>query len=134
MIAVYVLVGLLILSSLLGLFWQRSNQRAKTVELEKNPLLPLITEQGSEATFVQISGPNCSTCNQVKRLLTEVTEADSLAYQELEITDYPELAEELGIKRIPTVYLVDANGKLATSFSGATRRDSFEKALLEIKQ
>lgn len=85
---------------------------------------------GDERTFVQLSSTSCSTCPQVRRVLHDVAARHAgVEHVELLVEDHPLLTERLGIRRTPTVLLLDADGDVLSRESGPLRREQALAAL-----
>ncbi len=61
-------------------------------------------------------------CRATRALLTRVAkEREGVRHVELEVTDHPRLAEDLGVTRTPTVIVLDAAGRMRTVLPGVPR-------------
>jgi thioredoxin-like negative regulator of GroEL len=84
--------------------------------------LPGLGSLAPAATLVQFSTEFCSACPSSRRLLTGVAaEREGIVYLDVDLTNDPELARRLRILQTPTVFVLDAHGRLAARFGGAPR-------------
>jgi thiol-disulfide isomerase/thioredoxin len=85
---------------------------------------------GTAATFLQFSAPVCAPCRATRRVLGDLT-ADSpgVAHIEIDAQQRPDLVDELGITRTPTVLLLDGGGRVRGRIVGAPTRPDALRAL-----
>lgn len=117
--------ALLTVATLLGVLWQRrqgtvsrAGQRALPADIPRE----LLTD-GSAFTLLQFSGPFCSYCEAMRRVLTDAA-ADYpgvVAHREIDITDYPELTQRLAISQTPTTLVVSDTGHVISRIRGAAK-------------
>jgi thiol-disulfide isomerase/thioredoxin len=85
---------------------------------------------GSAVTLVQISTTFCAVCPQAKAVLDKLADQTAgLAHVELDVTDRPEVAAELGVLRTPTTLAYSGDGTELLRVGGVPRRDSLINAL-----
>lgn len=86
---------------------------------------------GAEAvTLVQLSTTFCAPCRHTRVLLADLAERTAgLRHVDLDITNQPEVATELGVLRTPTTLALDSRGVELLRFSGVPRRDALLDAL-----
>jgi thiol-disulfide isomerase/thioredoxin len=85
---------------------------------------------GSAVTLVQISTAFCTACPQAKAVLNKLADqTDGLAHVELDVTDLPEVAAELGVMRTPTTLAYSGDGTELLRVGGVPRRDMLIDAL-----
>lgn len=81
-------------------------------------------------TLVQVSTTFCATCRQTRALLEDLAgRTEGLRHVELDVTDLPEVAAELGVLRAPTTLALDASGAELLRVGGLPRRDTLIAAL-----
>ena len=80
---------------------------------------------GARATLLQFSATTCGTCPAVARLLASITaEHPGVAHVEVDVATRPDLVRAYGVRRTPTVLLLDAAGQVVSRSSGpVTRRE-----------
>jgi thiol-disulfide isomerase/thioredoxin len=115
-----VLLAALLLAGAVGVVLRRRAGQTRVVtDGERLGLADLAVPLGERATFVQFSSPACSPCRSVRRVLTDLTQAEpDLVHVELDATERLDLARRLGILRTPTVVLLDPDGRVVRRISG----------------
>lgn len=77
------------------------------------------------ATVQVLSTPGCAGCDQVKALITRVLEEfPGLDWEEIDLTERPELAAEHGIMSVPAVVI---GGRL--EFTGVPREQALREKI-----
>lgn len=72
-----------------------------------------------------LSTPGCAGCAQAKRLVAQVlSEFPALDWEEVDLTEQPELAAEYGIMSVPAVVI---DGRLA--FTGVPKEGALREKL-----
>ncbi|GAA1280910.1 thioredoxin family protein [Saccharothrix xinjiangensis] len=62
-------------------------------------------------TLVQLSTSFCTTCKRTRALLADLADrTEGLRHVELDVTDLPEVARDLGVLRAPTTLALDREG------------------------
>ena len=114
------LIAVLLLACAVGLLLRRRAGRARSVTSGiRLDSADLAAPLGECATFVQFSSPACSPCRSVRRVLTDLAQAEpDLVHVELDATERLDLAKRLGILRTPTVLLLDPGGRVVRRISG----------------
>lgn len=154
MMGVWVLLVVLVIATVLGLWFQKANGRIKDtsgvksvasddppapIEAEHLPMPPTaLTEaiadrMGERATVVQFSSAFCQPCRATRRILEEVTVmVPGVAHVELDAEDHLELVRALDIRRTPTVLFLDASGVVRKQASGQPRKADVIAAIGEL--
>ena len=120
-----VLLGTLAVAAVLGLTWRARQGR---VRRSGSPTRVLPTPvrarlNGSAVMLLMLSAPVCAQCPQARLVLGELAAAtDGLGHAELDLTEHPELATELGVRSTPTVLALDAAGRELFRVVGVPRR------------
>jgi thiol-disulfide isomerase/thioredoxin len=117
MLVAAVLIGLVAVSTALGLVWRASQGRVRAASGRIDGL-----ELGSRATLLQISSEFCAPCRATNRVLGEVS-TDGIRHIEVDIADRPELVSRFNVMQIPTTFILDAHGVVQARIGGAVRRD-----------
>ncbi len=85
---------------------------------------------GSQATLVQFSTVFCQPCRATRRILAEVAAmVDGVRHVEIDAEDNLDLVRQLGIRRTPTVFVLDATGRVVTRATGQPRKADVVAAL-----
>lgn len=81
-------------------------------------------------TLVQISTTFCAPCRHTRALLGHVAEhTPGLHHVDLDVTDKPEIARDLGVLRTPTTIAYSATGAELLRVSGVPSKDALLDAL-----
>ena len=153
---VLVLVVVLVLATAVGLLLRRNEGRMRTVAPvhgapqpvdgdgpadvhvatrgehggERMSSAELGVELGSVATFVQFSGPFCSSCPPTRRLLGELADQyEGVVHVDIDSEQRMDLVRRYGIMRTPTVLVLDADGRIVKRGVGVPRRVDLIAAL-----
>ncbi|MFF4749563.1 TlpA family protein disulfide reductase [Streptomyces sp. NPDC002514] len=89
-------------------------------------------ELGARATLVQFSTAFCAPCRATRRVLGEVAGlVPGVAHVEIDAEARLDLVRELGIRRTPTVLVLDAAGRVVRRAAGQPRKADVIAALGE---
>jgi thiol-disulfide isomerase/thioredoxin len=89
-----------------------------------------LLDPDTPVTLVQVSTTFCANCRQTRALLEDLAgRTEGLRHVELDVTDLPEVAAELGVLRAPTTLALDASGAELLRVGGLPRRDRLIAAL-----
>lgn len=117
--------ALLALATLLGLLWQRGQGRvSRAARSAVAPDVPTdFLAAGAAFTLLQFSGPFCSYCEAMRRVLSDAAGAHPgmVAHREVDITDHPELTARLSISQTPTTLIVTDSGHIISRIRGAAK-------------
>jgi thiol-disulfide isomerase/thioredoxin len=81
-------------------------------------------------TLVQISTTFCAPCRHTRTVLSSLAEStDGLRHVDLDVTERPEVAEELGVLRTPTTLALDSDGHELLRVSGVPKGPELLEAL-----
>lgn len=91
---------------------------------------PLPGERGSVATLVQFSSTFCQPCRATRLVLAEVAgRVEGVVHLDLDVADHLDLVRHHGIRRTPTVLILDAAGREVGRAAGVPRRAAVEQVL-----
>jgi len=98
------------------------------------PALPTpvreLLDTSTPVTLVQLSTTFCATCRQAHALLAGLArEIDGLRHVELDVTNQPKVAAELGVSRAPTTLALAADGTELLRVGGLPSRERLLDAL-----
>ncbi len=89
-------------------------------------------ELGERATLVQFSSAFCAPCRATRRILGEVAAmVDGVAHIEIDAESNLDLVRRLGVVRTPTVFVLDASGRVVRTATGQPRKADVIAALGE---
>src|SRR3954469_2237775 len=134
MTGVYVAVAALVLATASGLIWRHRNGvlRVKDGDVARVDAAELGADLGDRATLVQFSSAFCSPCRATRRVLGEVAGmVDGVVHVELDAEANLDLVRRLGVLRTPTVFVLDASGRIVRRGSGLPRKADIIAALGE---
>ena len=132
----WVALGAVVVASLcFGLVWQRRNGRLRgsangAVALSPEMLAALGVPRGERATLVQFTSAFCAPCRATRRILGDVAEmVPGVAYGEIDAESNLDLVRRFNVLRTPTVFVLDADGRLVRRASGQPRNADVIAAL-----
>jgi thiol-disulfide isomerase/thioredoxin len=128
-------VGLLVLAVALvaatafGVWRRRTDGRLRSTDgasgAPERPTFPasdLGIALGPRATLVQFSSAFCQPCRATRRVLTEVADmVDGVVAVDLDAEAHLDLVREWNVLRTPTVFVLDAEGRVAQRAAGQPR-------------
>lgn len=133
---VYVAVAALVLAAALGLVWRsrngvmRASPAREGTDVERLGAAELGASLGERATLVQFSSTFCAPCRATRRVLTEVTDmVEGVAHVEIDAESHLDLVRRLNVLRTPTVFVLDATGRIVRRGSGLPRKADIVAAL-----
>ncbi|MCR3721078.1 MULTISPECIES: thioredoxin family protein [Prauserella salsuginis group] len=89
-----------------------------------------LTGEPADVTLVQLSTTFCAPCRQARALLTHVAErTDGLRHVDLDVTDKPGIARDLGVLRTPTTIAYARSGVELLRVSGVPKQEELLAAL-----
>ncbi|MFE6281269.1 TlpA family protein disulfide reductase [Streptomyces sp. NPDC057877] len=87
-------------------------------------------ELGERATLVQFSSAFCAPCRATRRILGEVAElVPGVAHVEIDAEARLELVRALGVRKTPTVLVLDPEGRIVRRAAGQPRKADVIAAL-----
>lgn len=99
------------------------------------PFLPgeLTATLGERATLVQFSSAFCQPCRAARAVLADVARTHpGIVHVEVDAESQLDLVRRLGVRRTPTVLVLDAAGHELGRAVGVPRRDAVLAAVAEI--
>jgi thiol-disulfide isomerase/thioredoxin len=101
---------------------QYGDRRLGSAELGVRP--------GERATLVQFSSAFCQPCRATRRILAEVAAmVDGVTHVEIDAEERLALVRELDVRRTPTVFVLDKDGRIVRRATGQPRRADVIAAL-----
>lgn len=77
------------------------------------------TALGTEASYLQFSSAFCAPCRATRaRLRAEAADAEQLGYIEIDAESRLDLVRRLNVLRTPTVFVLDADGRVVWRWNG----------------
>ena len=130
MVGALVLVGTLVLATAAGLVMKARDGRVRATAPSGLPadIRALVAPAG--VTLVQLSTTFCAPCRHARVLLSDLAaRTDGLHHAELDLTDRPDLAKQLSVRRTPTTLAVDGRGAEILRVGGVPKRHELLAAL-----
>ncbi|KAB1645642.1 thioredoxin family protein [Pseudoclavibacter sp. CFCC 14310] len=136
--AVFVLSGLCLIATALGLLWRLRQGRLVRNRSQQTPPWhpatttadPVLGRLGLRATIVQMSTDVCAHCPSVRRSLTAISAADpDIAFVEIDVGSDLDTARRYGIRRTPTVLFFDAHGSQAGRVEGPATQSRYRELI-----
>jgi thiol-disulfide isomerase/thioredoxin len=129
-----VAAAVLAAATVAGLLWRRRDGRL-TAGRRGPVAIALSAAQlghplGARATLLQFSSSFCAPCRAARQLLADVARRQpGVAHIELDVDSHLALARRHDIRRTPTVFVLDGQGRLIQRGSGVPRTDGILAAL-----
>lgn len=137
MIGLWVVLGTLAVAVVVGLVLRARDGRVKAAKDEPathelpGPVAQALAPENS-ITLVQLSTTFCAPCRHARAVLSTLAESTTgLGHVELDITDRPELAQQLGVLRTPTTLALTSTGHELLRVSGVPKSAGLRSALRE---
>lgn len=131
--AVLVVLGLVALSTALGLVWRARQGRVSHPHghvVVRAADVPGVTRLAKGATLLQFSTEVCAPCAVTRTVLGDVAaERSGVAHVDLDVTHRPDLASRFRIMQTPTTLILDGKGVVRARIGGAPRRDDLRAEL-----
>jgi thiol-disulfide isomerase/thioredoxin len=125
----------LLVATVFGVVWRRRNGVLRTRSDQERDSAALSAAElggplGERATLVQFSSAFCAPCRATRRTLDEVAGmVDGVRHVEIDAESRLDLVRRLGVMRTPTVFVLDAEGRIVRRGSGQPRRADVIAAL-----
>ncbi|GAA1984805.1 thioredoxin family protein [Amycolatopsis minnesotensis] len=135
MAGLWVVLGVLVAGSAAGLLLRRREGRVKTTGKAPGtvPDLPAAVTgvlDPERVTLVQISTTFCAPCRHARAVLTTLADGtDGLRHVDLDVTQRPEVAQQLGVLRTPTTLALAPDGRELLRVGGVPKAGSLLDAL-----
>jgi thiol-disulfide isomerase/thioredoxin len=132
--ALAVAAGVVVIA-LIGRWWQGRDGDVRHVEdgdaLGRDHLDALgLDLSGASRGAVLLGSPTCTPCVQVKRVLTELaSRREGFRWVYADAADHLALTEEHRVLRVPTLFVVDASGRILARTSGVPDADALARVL-----
>ncbi len=133
MTGVWALLAVLVAVGAIGLLLRAREGRIRA-GTTTGPALPGpvrdLLHPDAPVTLVQLSTTFCAPCGQTRALLADLAgRTDGLHHVDLDVTNLPEVAAELGVMRTPTTLALTAAGEEILRIGGVPKRDTLLEAL-----
>ncbi|MEV8444126.1 thioredoxin family protein [Actinosynnema sp. NPDC051121] len=89
-----------------------------------------LLDPDAAVTLVQLSTEFCANCRQARTVLEDLAgRTEGLRHAELDVTDLPEVAADLGVLRAPTTLALTPSGAELLRVGGVPKPDTLIAAL-----
>jgi len=131
MVGLWVLLGTLVLGLTAGAALRWRNGRIRAAKPSATLPEPVARQlDGTPVTLVQLSTTFCAPCRHTRALLSHLAErTDGLRHVDLDVTNQPEVAQQLGVLRTPTTLALASDGTELLRVGGVPRADQLLDAL-----
>ena len=90
-------------------------------------------ELGKAATLLQFSTEYCGQCPGVRRSLSQIEyRSGGVIHAEVDLTDRLDLAAKFKISQTPTVFILNAKGKVTFRVSGVPKAGLIQQELVKL--
>lgn len=135
-------LGTLAVATMFGLGWRHRQgriQRKRRAQLWQGTVqgemaLPGLVlgrlDSAAVVTLLALSTPMCTRCPQARALISELAaELPGVEHIEIDLTEHPTLAAELGVRSTPTMLAISPTGHELFRVAGMPRRAELLSAL-----
>jgi thiol-disulfide isomerase/thioredoxin len=130
MTGVWALLGALAVAGAVGVLLKVREGRISRREASTDLPAPVRDLLAPGVTLVQLSTTFCAPCRHAKVILRDLADrTDGLTHAELDVTNLPDVAAQLGVMRTPTTLALTADGTEVLRVGGVPKRDSLLAAL-----
>ena len=121
-----VLLAVVAATLALGALWRARDGRVRRAQRpaasSASALLALLGHEPGPPTLVQFTGPDCSQCDQAAEVLEDVAgRLSGVRVLTVDAADRLDVAEALGVWRVPTVLVLDRTGAETARAGGVPR-------------
>jgi thioredoxin-like negative regulator of GroEL len=118
--------------------WRRRREgrmRAVGEPADQRLLAGLGVEAGTPATLLQFSSAFCAPCRATRVTCARIAAAQAgVRHVEVDAESHLDAVRALGVWRTPTVFLVDAQGRIVTRVTGQPTGGQLREALVPLLQ
>lgn len=130
MTGVWALLGALAVAGAIGVLLKVREGRISRRDTSADLPIPVRDLLAPGVTLVQLSTTFCAPCRHAKVILRDLADrTDGLTHAELDVTNLPDVAAQLGVMRTPTTLALTADGTEVLRVGGVPKRDSLLAAL-----
>jgi thiol-disulfide isomerase/thioredoxin len=120
---VVVLGAVLVLGTVVGFAWRRRDGRMRESPARRLTEADLGQPLGTRVTLLQFSSAFCAPCRATRQLLADVAgHGGGIVHVEIDVAARTDLAQQLDVRRTPTVFVLGPGGQIARRASGLPRR------------
>jgi thiol-disulfide isomerase/thioredoxin len=128
-----VVAGVLVGATGFGLWWRRRDGRVRAVigePTDRTLLAALGVEAGVPVTLLQFSSAFCASCRATRALCRRLAgDRDGVRHVEVDAESQLDAVRALGVWRTPTVFVIDAAGRIVARVTGQPTRDQLAEVV-----
>ncbi len=128
-----VLIGIVAISTVLGMIWRVSSGRVRRPSSADRVALSTLDPDavgGSHATILQFSTELCAPCHVAGTLLATIAaEHPGVVHVDIDVTSRPDIANRFSLLQSPTTLILDSLGNVRARIGGAPRATSIRAEL-----
>lgn len=135
-VRILVVVGLLVVVTLAGRWWQSRDGRVRDVRDDDGRFDPDqlaavgLVGSAHDTVALLLGSPTCAPCRTVKRVLGEVAEdRPDFHWVYADAADHLDIADDHHVLRVPTLFVLDRDGRILARTSGVPARRDLERVL-----
>lgn len=118
-----VVAGVIAVAVLAGRWWQRRGGEVEAREGDgrfgEGELASVGLDGHAGVRALLLSSPTCAPCRTVREVLARVEdERDGFAWVSIDAAEHLDLAQEHHVMRVPTLFVIDADGRIVARTSG----------------
>ena len=127
-----VAVAALLVGTAIGMLWRRRYGHLVAGSAERLPV-GLVPPSTDAVTLVHFSSATCRPCRQVAAVCDDVAgDLTGVRHVEIDAERHLDATRALRILRLPTLLLVDRDGRVAQRAVGVPDRASLRQAVVEV--
>ena len=128
-----VAAGVLVAATGAGLWWRRRDGRVRAMSGEpadRHLLAALGVHTGVPVTLLQFSSAFCAPCRATRATCRQfASDRDGVRHVEVDAESRLDAVRALGVWRTPTVFVIDAAGRIVSRVTGQPTRDQLAEAV-----
>lgn len=117
-----VVLAVIALAYVAGRWWQRRDGEVREGRggfVREHLQAVGLDPRGDDVVALLLGSPTCAPCVTVKRILSEVVEArPSFRWVYVDAADHLDIADAHHVMRVPTLFVLDADGRILARTSG----------------
>lgn len=130
-----VVIAVLAVAGAFGIYRKRTDGRIKPIDTPMPSRPPVdgigsLGELGERGTIVQFSSAFCQPCKAAKAISTDIAKiVPGVKHIDIDAESHLELVRNFNVMRTPTIFVLDAHGRVSARISGVPRKDELLVAL-----
>ena len=128
-------VAILAVAAVAGLIWRSRSGRVRAPGPAGPVRVPsgVLPEVSGAGTLLQFSSPTCAPCRQVRATCAGLAEGlTGVRHVEIDVEERLDAARALNVWRLPTLLVVDREGRVVRRAVGVPDRAELQAAVTEV--